>query len=115
MDADETLDPTGPTIAMRVTQCLGSFQQCLIRASSVHPRELSVVEDQVARLSAWAAGIGVFAPGPASMDHRLRYAREVQSVVTGLLESLDYRIRACRSHSFMLLDYFDFLLASTSK
>jgi hypothetical protein len=114
-DADETLDPKGPTIAICATQCLESFQQCLLRASSVHPRELSVVEDQVARLSTWAAGIGIFAPGRASMDHRLRYAPEVQSVVTGLLESLHYRIRACRSYSFIPLDCFDFLLVSTAK
>ncbi|KAL6814869.1 hypothetical protein J3E69DRAFT_346210 [Trichoderma sp. SZMC 28015] len=95
MDKDETPDAKKPTIAIHATQCLESFQQCVFRASPIHPRELSVVEDQVARLSTWAASIGVFSPGRASIDHRLRYAPEVQSVVTGLLESLDFRIRAC--------------------
>ncbi|EHK22656.1 uncharacterized protein TRIVIDRAFT_60500 [Trichoderma virens Gv29-8] len=92
---ENTDDKKDETIAIRATQCLESFQKCLQRASSVHPREFSVVEDQMARLSTWTAGIGVFAPGRASIDHRLRYAPEVQSAVTGLLESLDYRIRAC--------------------
>ncbi|RYP30524.1 hypothetical protein DL767_006201 [Monosporascus sp. MG133] len=94
-DAGETPELKGPTVAASANQCLESFQQCLYRASSVHPRELSMVEDQVARFSTWAMGIGVFAPGRASMDHRLRYAPEVQSVVAGLLESLNYRIRTC--------------------
>ncbi|KAK1240160.1 hypothetical protein MKX08_007602 [Trichoderma sp. CBMAI-0020] len=96
-DTDETLGTKEPTIAVCATQCLVSFQECLLQASSVHPRELSVVEDQAARLSTWAAGIEVFAHGRASMDHRLRYAPELQNVVTGLLESLNYRIRACSS------------------
>ncbi|UKZ74267.1 hypothetical protein TrVFT333_001929 [Trichoderma virens FT-333] len=95
-DTDENADDNkDETIAIRAAQCLESFQQCLQRVSSVHPREFSVVEDQMARLSTWTAGIGVFAPERASIDHRLRYAPEVQSAVTGLLESLDYRIRAC--------------------
>ncbi|UKZ96191.1 uncharacterized protein TrAFT101_010992 [Trichoderma asperellum] len=94
-DADEFVGPKEPAIAVCTTQCLESFQQCLLRASSVHPREFSAVEDQIARLSTWAAGIEIFAPGQTSMDNRLRYAPEVQRVVTGLLESLDYRIRAC--------------------
>jgi len=55
-----------------------------------------MVEDQLARFSTWAAAIGVFATGRASINHRLRYAPEVQSVVNGLLESLDYRIRNCK-------------------
>ncbi|RSM12538.1 hypothetical protein CEP52_002366 [Fusarium oligoseptatum] len=94
-DPDPSPEPKGPTVAASANQCLESFQQCLISASSVHPREVSMVEDQLARFSSWATGIGVFAPRPASMDHRLRYASEVQSVVTGLLESLNYRVQTC--------------------
>ncbi|UKZ47986.1 hypothetical protein TrVGV298_002222 [Trichoderma virens] len=81
------------TVAAAANQCLESFQRCLLREPSLHPRELSMVEDQVARFSTWTSGIGVFAPGRASMDHRLRYAPEVQSIAIGLLESLNYRIR----------------------
>ncbi|EEU35605.1 uncharacterized protein NECHADRAFT_86789 [Fusarium vanettenii 77-13-4] len=92
-DPDPSPELKGPTVAACANECLESFQQCLISASSVHPREASMVEDQVARFSSWASNIGVFAPGSASMDHRLRYASEVQSVVTGLLESLNYRVQ----------------------
>ncbi|KAI8712719.1 C3H1-type domain-containing protein [Fusarium sp. LHS14.1] len=94
-DSGPSLESKGPTIAASANQCLESFQQCLFSASSVHPREVSMVEDQLARFSSWASSIGVFAPGSASMDHRLRYASEVQSVVTGLLESLNYRVQTC--------------------
>ena len=98
MDSAAVSEPKRPTITIpeSADQCLKSFQQCLFRASSVHPRELSMVEDQLARFSTWAAAIGVFATGRASINHHLRYAPEVQSVVTGLLESLDYRIRNCK-------------------
>lgn len=94
MSANAT-EPEPPTIAGSANRCLQSFQQCLYQASLVHPRELSMVEDQLARFSAWAASIGVFASGRASMDHRLRFAPEVQSIVVGLLEALEYRTREC--------------------
>ncbi|KAF4338103.1 serine threonine phosphatase [Fusarium beomiforme] len=90
-DPEDDADKQGPTVAASANECLQSFQNCLFAAASIHPRELSMVEDQVARFSSWANAIGVFAPGSASMDHRLRYAPEVKGVVTGLLESLNYR------------------------
>ncbi|KAK7425130.1 hypothetical protein QQX98_000044 [Neonectria punicea] len=93
--SDPSPELKGPTVAASANQCLESFQQCLISASSVHPREVSMVEDQLARFSSWATSIGVFAPGSASMDHRLRYASEVHGVVTGLLESMNYRVQTC--------------------
>ncbi|KAH6980228.1 hypothetical protein EDB82DRAFT_510398 [Fusarium venenatum] len=96
-EVDGDPERKGPTIATSANQCLQSFQKCLISASSINPRELSMIEDQVARFSSWAASIGVFAPGSASMDHRLRYAPEVHSVVTGLLESLNYQCQECLS------------------
>ncbi|CEJ93456.1 hypothetical protein VHEMI09043 [[Torrubiella] hemipterigena] len=85
------------SVAIRANQSLSAFQQCLVAASAVHPRELSMVEDQLARFSTWASSIGVFAPGRASMDHRLRHTLDVQGVVMDLLESLTYRIEACTS------------------
>jgi hypothetical protein len=89
-------EPQQPTIAGGAELCLHSFEQCLQQAASIHPRELSLVEDQLARFSVWTANIGVFAPGRASMDHRLREVPDVQVVVTGLLEALDDRIQNCR-------------------
>ncbi|KAL2673791.1 hypothetical protein Neosp_012235 [[Neocosmospora] mangrovei] len=104
VNPDPSPELKGPTVAACANQCLESFQQCLISASSVHPREVSMVEDQLARFSSWASSIGVFAPGSASMDHRLRFASEVQSVVTGLLESLNYRVQTCSKSLDQLAD-----------
>ncbi|KAL7922047.1 hypothetical protein ACQKWADRAFT_327374 [Trichoderma austrokoningii] len=79
-DANTNFDPDKTTIVAASHQCLESFTSCLAQVSAIHPREFSRVEDQATRFSTWASGIGVFAPGRASMDHRLRYALEVQSV-----------------------------------
>ncbi|KAJ4004555.1 hypothetical protein NW752_011652 [Fusarium irregulare] len=94
-EVDERPDNKGPTIAAAANECLQSFQKCFSSASLVGPRELSMIEDQAAKFSSWANAIAVFAPGSSSMDHRLRYAPEVHSVVTGLLESLTYQCEKC--------------------
>jgi hypothetical protein len=90
-----TLTPT-PTVAGCAELCLRSFQQCINKAASIHPRELSLIEDQLARFSVWTANIRVFIPGRGSLDHRLREAPDVQGAVAGLLEALDYRLQNCR-------------------
>ncbi|KAK4246938.1 hypothetical protein C7999DRAFT_14968, partial [Corynascus novoguineensis] len=76
---------------MTISECAGSvldlFQQCLTLSASLHPREAALVEDQLTRFSLWASSIGVFAPGRASMDHRLREAPDVHDAVTTLLDS----------------------------
>lgn len=84
------------TIAGAARQCLISFGQCLQQSVSVHPRGVSLVEDQFARFSLWTSSTGVFAPNRASMDHRLREAPDIQEVVAGLLEALDDHIQNCR-------------------
>jgi hypothetical protein len=106
-DVNTNLNLDEITVAAASHQCLESFTTCLTKASAIHPRELSRVEDQQARFSTWTSSIGVFAPGRASMDHRLRYAPELQSVAIGLLDSLNHRIRTCKlprlRHCFVLL------------
>ncbi|EHK41307.1 uncharacterized protein TrAtP1_004758 [Trichoderma atroviride] len=94
-DTHTNLELDETTIASASRQCLESFETCLAQASVVHPREFSRVEDQAARFSSWTSGIGVFAPGRASMDHRLRCSPDVQSVAICLLYSLNHRIRKC--------------------
>ncbi|XXG96335.1 hypothetical protein Hte_002617 [Hypoxylon texense] len=81
--------------AERAGSCLRSFQECVQRAVSIHPRELSLVDDQLARFSAWTANMQVFSSGRASLDHRLREAPDVQDVVVGLLEAVAIRVRMC--------------------
>jgi hypothetical protein len=84
------------TIAGTAELSFHLFQQCLQLSPAIPPQELSLVEDQFARFSTWAANIGVFAPGRASMDHRLREAPYVQGAVTGLLETVNNRVQDCK-------------------
>lgn len=95
-DTNTAFEPNETDLADATDQCLKSFQTCLVRASSIHPRELSRIEDQAARFSSWTSRIGAFAPGQSSMDYRLQYAPEVQSVTLGLLDSLNSRIQKCK-------------------
>ncbi|KAH8742706.1 hypothetical protein F5883DRAFT_513040, partial [Diaporthe sp. PMI_573] len=89
-----TSEPT-TTIASVAELNLRSFQQCLHQAARLHPRELAMIEDQLARFSLWASGIGVFARGRASMDHRLREAPDIYDAVESLLEDLADSIQDC--------------------
>lgn len=85
-----------PSIADGAGECLNRFQQCLQQSALVSSQETALVEDQLARFSLWTAGIGVFAGGRASLDHRLREAQEVHDVITGLLETLEDQVEACQ-------------------
>ncbi|KAJ5494666.1 Serine/threonine-specific protein phosphatase/bis(5-nucleosyl)-tetraphosphatase [Penicillium fimorum] len=85
------------TIADAARLCLTSFQQCIQQAAYISPRVISLVEDQMARFSLWTANIGVFAPGRASLDHRLREALEVREVIADLFEALYDRIQESSS------------------
>ncbi|KAL6690549.1 hypothetical protein J3F84DRAFT_405065 [Trichoderma pleuroticola] len=91
------------TVVAAAQRCQDLFNECLLRASSIHPRDFSLVEDQVARFSTWTTLLGVFAPGRASMDHRLRYAPMVHNMTIGLLEALNCHIqillKALRRHA----------------
>lgn len=51
-------------------------------------------EDQLARFEIWAANIGVFADGHASLDHRLRDSTDARNLMKTFLESLkDFLLR----------------------
>ncbi|KAI1636334.1 hypothetical protein F4809DRAFT_650603 [Biscogniauxia mediterranea] len=84
--------PSTPTVAGCAQLCFKSFQECLDKAASIHSRELSLVEDQLARFSLWTANISVFAPSRGSLDHRLREAPDVQDVgCSQIIDSLSPR------------------------
>jgi hypothetical protein len=90
------VEPSEITITTRALSCYESFDQCLAQAATLLPKELSALEDQVGRFSIWAANIGVFAPGRASMDYRLSEAPEIRQLVLGLLETLEDCITSCK-------------------
>lgn len=77
-------------------RCSESFQQCLIAASTIHPKLHCAVEDQLAKFSTWNAGMGIFTLERGCIHRRLRDVPEVQAVVRGLLESLDHQIQTCK-------------------
>lgn len=96
--AEEITAPSPATVAALAQICTTEFQKCLDKAATIHPRELALVEDQLARFLVWTANIKVFAPGRESLDHRLREAPDVQDIIVGLLEGLEYRIQNTRRH-----------------
>ncbi|EFY87818.1 protein phosphatase-1, putative [Metarhizium acridum CQMa 102] len=104
-DANATLEAKRLTVAASAKQCLLSLQQCLSKASSVYPQKLSMVEGLLSRLSLWTTDIRMFATDRTFLNYRLQHVPEVQTVVTDLLESLNYRIRT----SFELLAYKDII------
>lgn len=89
------------TLASKAQECVASFQQCLNKAACVHPRELSLVEDQLARFSVWAGNMRVFGSIRQSLDHRLREAQEVRDTFDALLEAIKYRIENCMSYLYV--------------
>lgn len=80
------------TIAGAAELCVRAFQRCIQLSATLSSRDLSLIEDQIARFSSWMTGIGVFAQGRASMDHRLREATDVRDITIGVLEALSDRI-----------------------
>ena len=87
----------GPTIAEVAARCLNYFNNYFGQTASIQPRQYSLVEDQFARFSIWTSNIGAFAPGQASVDHRLKEVPEIHDVVTGLLEALNDGIEQCEN------------------
>jgi len=83
------------TVAGYTKTCLASFQRCLKNSAALYARELSIIEDQLAGFSVWAVNIKVFGAGCESLDYSLREAPDIQDIVVGLLEALDYHLQEC--------------------
>ncbi|KAK4070959.1 uncharacterized protein Triagg1_6326 [Trichoderma aggressivum f. europaeum] len=80
--------------AAAAQRCLDSFNECLLHASSIHGWLIhDRLEVQVMIFSTWTTDTRAFAPGQASMDHRLRYAPEVHNRIIDLLEALNCHIQ----------------------
>lgn len=100
-------DPLGLTISNCATRCHGSFQQCLVKAASIHAREEALIENQLAKYSLWTAYFQVFGSGRESLDYRLRESFDVQDAIIGVVEALNYSVLKCRClSSESLLPFF---------
>lgn len=93
--SDDEAAEANHSLASKAEECIASFQQCLYKAASVHPRELSLVEDQLARFFAWIGNMRVFGSMRQSLDHRLREAQDVRDTFDALLETIRYRTETC--------------------
>lgn len=89
-------DPTKLTISSCATRCHGSFQRCLSKAASFHPRELALIENQLAKFSLWTAYFQVFGSGRESLDHRLRESFDIQDAIIEVVEALSYSVLKCK-------------------
>lgn len=91
----DSRDEKDLTIANAANECLRSFRKCLETASLINPKELSMMEEQTARFRGWAISAAGSHLKSATLDHYLQYAPETRSVVTGLLQSLNYQCQEC--------------------
>ncbi|KAF1985819.1 hypothetical protein K402DRAFT_464139 [Aulographum hederae CBS 113979] len=91
------------TIFEAAEQCVERFHECLTQLQYMQDGTGSaLVEDQYGRFSIWISNIGVFAPGHASMDYRLREAADIKDLVVRLLDTLLGHIgNRKESHAFV--------------
>ena len=61
--------------------------------------QIDWADEQQARFRLWAANLGVFASGQASIDHRLRDSSELQDLVLQLLDALCVSLFICKRPS----------------
>ncbi|EXF78839.1 pfs domain-containing protein [Colletotrichum fioriniae PJ7] len=92
MLATQQLPASTATIADNVKSCMLLLEECMLKAASIHPREVSLIENIVARFSVWVESIGVFSKGRASLDNRLREVHDVQDIVQSLLKALAFHL-----------------------
>ena len=88
MDAVDTADSGLAPISASTRACLVSFEHCTRISTNLDLQRQSSLEDQSARFSIWASGVGVFAEPKVSLDHRLRGVPDVRGMVAGLLDVL---------------------------
>ncbi|TGO92413.1 hypothetical protein BPOR_0003g00110 [Botrytis porri] len=58
------------------------------RAKQLEPHLRSELENELGRFKIWAGNLGVFAPGRASVDYRLRDDADVKEILTQMLDRL---------------------------
>jgi hypothetical protein len=95
-------DTNEETIFDRAEACLDSFQQCFSQLQLVEGPGNALIEDQLGRFNIWTSNIGVFAPGRASMDYRLRDAHDIRGLVLRLLDTLLGHVQDCTFNSVFI-------------
>lgn len=81
---------------VRTATIAGRARACAIRLNEVVSQShqaMPAFEDQLARFNIWAANIGVFAEGHASLDYRVRNSNKVKAMVMQLLQTLQRKLQ----------------------
>jgi len=85
-----SIDDDDNTLRSHANDCVkGFYELCLLEAQAGAEIGDSWAEDQSARFQLWIASLGVFAPGHASSDHRLRNNHGTVQVISQLLKALE--------------------------
>ncbi|OAA55161.1 hypothetical protein ISF_08082 [Cordyceps fumosorosea ARSEF 2679] len=77
-------DDAGLTIAQHALRCNQAFQACMAAPQITY--DPTIMEDQMARFTLWAANMDVFGPPNVSFDYRLRYSPVVVEILHQLLD-----------------------------
>lgn len=83
------------SIAVRAKGCSDAFAAYLTDPAQISDRE-EWAEEQQARFNMWAANLGVFADGHASIDHRLRDSSKTHSLIFQFLDALYANLDYCK-------------------
>ncbi len=79
-------------IRSKTAACKALFQTC-----QNYPvlSEVSSIDQMYAKFNWWSLGIGAEKSGRSSLDNRVRRREDVQSILTGLLDSLSISLQNC--------------------
>ncbi|RAH76628.1 hypothetical protein BO86DRAFT_248550 [Aspergillus japonicus CBS 114.51] len=76
-------DDLHPTIAEHATKCNSLFHQYIVLPDIVP--DPTIMDDQLARFTLWAANMDVFGPLNVSLDYRLRFSPTIVEIIHQLL------------------------------
>lgn len=87
-------DDLCPTIAEHATQCNSLFHRHMI-APEIVP-DPTVIDDQLARFTLWAANMDVYGPLNVSLDYRLRFSPTIVEIIHQLLDVICDTLTSCK-------------------
>jgi len=93
---------TRSCVAVRARDCSNAFAAYLTDPAQISDRE-EWAEEQQARFNIWAANLGVFADGHASIDHRLRDSSKTYCLIFQLLDALYANLNYCKLKGCLII------------
>ncbi|PYI15740.1 hypothetical protein BO99DRAFT_367526 [Aspergillus violaceofuscus CBS 115571] len=87
-------DDLHPTIAEHATKCNSLFHQYIVLPDIVP--DPTIMDDQLARFTLWAANMDVFGPLNVSLDYRLRFSPTIVEIIHQLLGLICDTMVSCK-------------------